>query len=332
LIFLVIMLPWPIAAAYKVNWDIVIWKREFVDRFFGDYASGNKPVYYYLPQMFMFILPWAVFLPMAIVSPFYRVWNEKRPAMQFLWVVFVVDLAFLMLSGGKRQHYIMPMMPVMAVLIGILLDDMMFEGKVFTAKQAKGILRMHIAAAFLIAAGLVVYSFWGWRQFLPAAFAVAGVIVTGAIAVGVLFARNRPGPACGCIFAGLVAVVMIVLVGFINPLDYNESSRRFSTAIAQMAPPTDKLVAYKGVSPRFVHYFGRPVLEIKDAGELDGFYQQGCWIVTFGKNLNELLKAGRFELVYIEQGVERHKSNLVAGGLFHKRPAATRGESVATLQ
>jgi 4-amino-4-deoxy-L-arabinose transferase-like glycosyltransferase len=319
LIFLAIMLPWPIAAAYKVNWDIVIWKREFVDRFFGDYASGNKPFFYYLPQMFMFIAPWVVFLPMAIVSPFYRVWNEKRPVMQFLWVVFVVDLAFLMLSGGKRQHYIMPMMPVMAVLIGILLDDMMFERTAFTVKQAKGALKMHIAAAFLLAAGLVAYGVGWWRQFLPAVLTTAGVIVVVALVVAVLFARNRPGPACGCIFGGLVAVIMIVFVGFINPLDYNKPSRRFSVAVAQMVPPTDNVVAYKSVSPRFVHYFGRPVLEIQDSSELDRFYQEGCWIAAFGKDLDELLKTWRFELVYMKQGVERHKSNPVAGGLFHKR-------------
>ncbi len=319
LILLAIMLPWPIAVAHKVNWDIVAWKREFVDRFFGDYASGNKPFYYYLPQMFMFAVPWVAFLPMAIAAPFYRVWDRKQAVMQFLWVVFVVDLAFLMLCGGKRQHYIMPIMPAMAILTGILLDDMMFEHRAFTAEQAKGVLKMHITAAFLLALGPVIYCIGWWRQFLPAAIAAAGVIIAGAAIVGVLFAKKHPGPACGCIFAGLAAVIMIVFVGFINPLDYNEPSRRFSAAVAQMVPPTDKVVAYKNVSPRFVHYFGRPVLEIQDSSELDRFYQEGCWIAAFGRKLDELLKTGRFELVYMEKGVERDKQTPVAGGLFHRR-------------
>jgi len=326
LIFLVIMLPWPIAAAYKVNWDIVIWKKEFVDRLFGGYASGNKPFFYYLPQMFMFIAPWVVFLPMSLAAPFYRVWGGKRPVMQFLWVVFVADLAFLMLSGGKRQHYIMPIIPVMAILTGILLEDMMFERTAFTVKQAKGVLGMHLAAAFLLAAGLVAYSVGWWRQFLPAAITTAGVIVVVAIVVAVLFARNRPGPAYGCIFGGLIAVIMIVFVGLINPLDYNEPSRRFTLAAAQTVPTADRLVAYGGVSARFVHYFGRPVSEIRDIGELDRFYQEDCWIAAFGRNLDELLKTGRFELVYMEQGVERHGSNPVAGGLFH-RQSSTVGSS-----
>jgi 4-amino-4-deoxy-L-arabinose transferase-like glycosyltransferase len=319
LILLAIMLPWPIAAAYKVNWDIVAWKREFVDRFFGGLDPLKKPFYYYLPQMFMFAVPWVAFLPMAIAAPFYRIWGRKQAVMQFLWVWFVADMAFLMLSGGKRQHYIIPIMPAMAILMGILMDDMMFERKAFTAKQAKGVLRTHLAVAFLLVTGLVVYCFWRWRQFLPAAFATAGVIVAGVAIVGVLFAKKRPGPACGCIFAGLVAVNMIIFVGFTNPLNYNQPSRRFTLSVAQKVPPADKLVAYKSVSPRFIHYFGRVVPTINTESEVDGYYQQSCWIIAFGRNLDELLKTGRFELVYLEEGVERDKQTPVAGGLFHRR-------------
>jgi 4-amino-4-deoxy-L-arabinose transferase-like glycosyltransferase len=319
LILLAIMLPWPIAVAHKVNWDIVAWKREFVDRFFGGLDPMKKPFYYYLPQMVMFAVPWVAFLPMAIAAPFYRVWGRKQAVMQFLWVWFVADLAFLMLSGGKRQHYIMPIMPAMAILIGILLDDMMFKRKAFVAKQAKGVLRMHIAAAILLASGLVIYCI-GWRrQFLPAAIATAGVIVVGAFIIGVLFAKGRPGPACGCVFAGFVAVIMIVFVGFINPLNYNDPSRRFTLTIAQKVPATDKLVAYKTVSGRFIHYFGRSVPMIKVASELDKLYTEGCWIAAFGSGLDELRKDGRFEIVYLEEGVERDKQTPVAGGLFHRQ-------------
>ena len=330
-IFLAILLPWPIAAAYKVNWDIVIWKHEFIDRFFGDYASGNKPFYYYLLQMFMFAAPWVAFLPMAVAAPFYRVWSKKQPVMQFLLIWFVVDLVFLTLSAGKRQHYIMPAMPAMAILTGILLEDMIFAGKAFAARQVKGILRMHIAAAFLLAAGLVVYGFCWWRQFLPAVLATAGVIVAGAVAVGVLFAKRRPGLACTVVFAGIVVVTMIVFVGLVNPLDYNEPSRRFTLGVAQTVPPTEKLVAYRSVSARFIHYFGRIVLEVQTESEVDRFYQQGCWVVAFGKNLDELLETGRFELVYMEQGVERHKSNPVPGGLFHKQSPMVRSSADTRL-
>ena len=133
LIFLGIVLPWPLVIAHKLNWNLALWKLQFVDRFLGQYASGNKQWYYYLPTMFLFIIPWVVFLPMALAAPFYRVWNKKRPLMQFLWLWFVVDIVFLTISGGKRQHYILPSMPAMAILIGIVIEDMVFIRKAYTS-------------------------------------------------------------------------------------------------------------------------------------------------------------------------------------------------------
>jgi 4-amino-4-deoxy-L-arabinose transferase-like glycosyltransferase len=330
-IFLLIMLPWPIAAAYKVNWDVVIWKREFVDRFFGGLDPLPKPFYYYLPLMFMFIAPWVAFLPMAIAAPFYKVWGEKRPAMRFLWVFFVADLVFLFLSGGKRQHYIMPIMPAAAILVGIVLDDMIFENKAFLVGQARGVLRMHLVAAFLLAAGLVGYSAFCWRQFLPASLVTAGVIAATAVVVGVLFARKKPLVACGGVFAGIVAVSMTVWVGFINPLGYNEPSRHFMQAVAQTVPAAEAMISYKAITPRVIHYFGRPIRVVMDEAEVYKYYQQGYWVITFGGGLDELVKTGRYNVLYVKQDVERFKSTPVAGGLLHKQSPSVKSAEGSSL-
>ncbi|MHC4790891.1 MAG: ArnT family glycosyltransferase, partial [Planctomycetota bacterium] len=72
IIFLAIVLPWPLAIAHRVNWDLVVWKQNFVDRLFGKYEAGDYPFYYYLLIMFKYIAPWIAFLPMALAAPFYR--------------------------------------------------------------------------------------------------------------------------------------------------------------------------------------------------------------------------------------------------------------------
>jgi hypothetical protein len=205
------------------------------------------------------------------------------------------------------------------VLTGIILDDMMFERRAFTVRQAKQVLAIHILALCLLAGGGVVYGACRLREFLPAILITAGVIVVGAFVVGVLFAKDRAGLAAGTMFTWFVAVIMVVFVWFVNPLDHNEPSGRFGNAVAGVVPSMDKLAAYRSVSPRFVHYFGRPVLEIEDTGELERLYQRAYWIVAFGGDLDELLKAGRFELVYRERCIEMRKQNAVAGGLFHRQ-------------
>jgi 4-amino-4-deoxy-L-arabinose transferase-like glycosyltransferase len=327
IIFLAIVLPWPLAIAHKLNWDLTLWKREFIDRFFGDYVSGNKPVYYYLLQMLIFILPWVAFLPMALAAPFYRVWNKKRLVMQFLWLWFVADLIFLTINGGKRQHYILPLMPAMAILIGILMEDMVFVRKAYTPKYARDVLRNHIVVLITAVVAGTVYAAKTYPQLLAGTIIIGIVTIIVTAVIAILFARRKPAFACGATFVGIVVLVMIAYVVFVNPLNYNQPSREFTQIVVEKIPAAEKekLVAYKSASTRFIHYFGRPVPEIKTKSEVGKLYNEGWWVVAFGMPLDELLQNGHFEIVYMEEEAERHKGNIVYGALLHKSGAAAKG-------
>lgn len=92
IVFLLIVLTWPTLLANRLaqagveTSTISFWKREFFERFFGGLGGSSKPSYYYLHVMLQFILPWSVFLPMALAAPFYKIWGEKQKTMQFLWL------------------------------------------------------------------------------------------------------------------------------------------------------------------------------------------------------------------------------------------------------
>ncbi|MDD5327240.1 MAG: glycosyltransferase family 39 protein [Phycisphaerae bacterium] len=335
IIFLAIVLPWPLAIAHKLNWDLTLWKNEFVDRFLGDYVPGHKPIYYYLLEMFIFIAPWVAFLPMAMAAPFFEVWNKKRSTMQFLWLWFVVDLVFITISGGKRQHYILPLMPAAAILIGILLEDMIFVHKAYTQKYARDILRNHIVALIAAAIAGPIYIAKAYPELLTGAIIIGAVTIAAVAVIALLFARGKPGLACWTTFAGIVVLVMIAYVVFVNPLNYNQPSREFTRIVvekvsaaerrdlAEGGPASEKLIAYKSASMRFIHYFGKRVPEIATEPETYKLYNEGCWVVAFGKYLDELIEKDKFEIVYIEEQAERHKGNVVYGALLHKsaRPA-----------
>lgn len=160
IIILAVVMPWPLFTAYKLNWNMTLWKKEFIDRFLGDYVPGNYPFYYYLPIMFKYVAPWFVFLPIALAAPFYSVWGKKQPIMKYLWLWFVSSIIFLTIDGGKRQHYILPAIPPMAILTGILLEDMIFIRKAYDIKFAKTILKIHlIAPTVLSLTGVIVIAF-----------------------------------------------------------------------------------------------------------------------------------------------------------------------------
>ena len=318
LIFLGIVLPWPLAIAHKLNWDLRLWKLEFVDRFLGEYASGNKQWYYYLPRMFQFIIPWVVFLPMALAAPFYRVWNKKRPLMQFLWLWFVVGIVFLTISGGKRQHYILPLMPAMAILIGILIEDMVFIRKAYSHRFAKTVLAGHAIGVIALAVAGCGYLIKTYPNMVAEALILGTVAIILTVVVVVLFAAGKPAVACGTLFGGIVVLVMIGYTTFLNPLDYNRYSRDFSRRLAQIVPQSDNLIAYEYISNRSVHYFGRVIPEVMDKSVLYERYEQGDWVVATADHLEKLQTDGRIKMVYYKQKAERKGQQDAPGALFHK--------------
>ncbi len=155
ILFLVIFLPWPITVLIKHPEAVEIWKNEFLGRATGEYGSGSEPFYFYFWVMFAFFVPYCAFIPLALAMPFYRIWEEKRDAIFYLFLWFVIGILTMTLCGGKRQHYILPIMPAMAALTGIILDDMIFGRKAYTKNFSRNFLLAHL----FILAGLCVIIF-----------------------------------------------------------------------------------------------------------------------------------------------------------------------------
>ncbi len=156
ILFLLIVLPWPIAVLKNLSSAVEIWHREFIERAEGKYAAGGKAVYYYFEVMFVYIAPYCALIPLALSAPFFKIWQEKRDALWYHWFWFVAGIIVMTACGGKRQHYILPLMPAMAVMGGIILDDMLFLRKAYDKKFVRNFLLGHLitiligGTAFLI--------------------------------------------------------------------------------------------------------------------------------------------------------------------------------------
>ncbi len=83
----------------------------------GDHA---EPFWYYLPRLITALLPWSLLLPFAIRM----VWrNRQMPslsgAQRPFWVWTLVPFVVLCLATGKRQAYLLPLLPPVAVILGV---------------------------------------------------------------------------------------------------------------------------------------------------------------------------------------------------------------------
>lgn len=238
--------------------------------------------------------------------------------MQFLWLWFVVDVAFLTISGGKRQHYIIPAIPAMAVLTAILLEDMVFCRKAYTNKFARNFLFSHLCVLIIGFITLPIVIGQLMPEVLRAAIISSTAGLAGVLIIAGLFQAKKARMACWALFVSIAVLIMLGYTGFTNPLNYNQPSRQFTQTVAQKVPHSDKLMAYKSASARFVHYFGRPVPNIQTKSEVYELYEKGGWVVAFGIYLDELLDNSDFEIVYEQENAERHRQEIVGGALLHK--------------
>ena len=315
-IFLVIVLPWPLFIANRLNWDLIVWKHEFVDRLFGNYDSGDKPVYYYLLIMFKYTMPWVVFLPIALFTPFYKVWRTKRPIITYLWIWFVADIIFLSLSGGKRQHYILPLIPPIAIVIGIILNDMFFSRKAYSSDFIKNALKAHAIVLILLAlAAPVVMSFIA-QQYVGRVVIISIIILTGFCVAMIFLKKNNKIFACITMFVSITIFVIAFSLCFSSTVDNEKYTRDFARKIASIVPAPDRLVTYKNISSIFVQYYGQIVPEITDFSKLREHYNQGDWIVCLSGNVTGL-KDENYNIIYACERKDKSKSDST-GVLFHK--------------
>jgi 4-amino-4-deoxy-L-arabinose transferase-like glycosyltransferase len=116
--FLAVAGPW-YAACAAVNGKAFLVKF-FIDHHLGRYTTNallhEQPVWFYLPVIVGAIFPWIPALP-AI----FRKTQDPRRQLLYLWIAW--GLLFFSLSTNKLPGYMLPLLPPLAILIGLALDE-----------------------------------------------------------------------------------------------------------------------------------------------------------------------------------------------------------------
>ncbi len=298
LLFLLIVLPWPIAVLLKEPAALEVWKNEFLGRAAGEYDAGSKSFYYYFKVMFVHFLPFSAFIPLALAAPFYRIWEKRREIMFYLWFWFVVGIVVMSFCGGKRQHYILPLMPAMAILAGVIIDDMIFTNKAYSRRFAAVFLLGHIFTVAACMAGAII---WLTRvQYYLRNFIIYVSLITTVLMVyiGILFWLNKKVIATAGLFAVLYVFILIWPVLEDKETDENYIIRDFVDRVAAAA--ADKpIIAYCKVNASFIYYFGHDVPVVYDVDKVYERCSAGCGIIAAGGNFERLKKDERFRLLAI---------------------------------
>ena len=125
MIFLAITAPWFVLVALR-NPEFLefFFIHEHLQRFTQDAHSRTGPIYYFVPLLFIGLLPWVLQIPGSIL----QAWNERRRDFSSGWLLVcwsVMIFAFFSVSHSKLPGYIIPIFPALALLIGKRLDQLL---------------------------------------------------------------------------------------------------------------------------------------------------------------------------------------------------------------
>lgn len=162
-IFLLVILPWAIAASIKqphFAYDFFIneqFMRFLNKRIPHDYHTG--PFYYYIIPLLVIMLPWTLFLPFLFKKVKKNVNQAINRLKIFLAIWFAIPFAFFSISQAKAQYYIIIGIPALALLIAIKLCEFIELGREKIILRIFYFSLLFFAVLFLIASLILFYPY-----------------------------------------------------------------------------------------------------------------------------------------------------------------------------
>ena len=228
------------------------------------YTAGvghRQPFYYYFATLPVDFLPWTAFAIPALIAhrDCRRAWTE--PHLQFFLSWFLAVFIFFTVSDTKRDLYLLPLLPTLALFVGSYLDDlearMISSGAVFTWFT-------RIFFSLVALAGLILpigawfarpAAFW---PILPSSMVLA---VGGSVTVSLLRQR-RPLAAAISVSAMMMLGIIAAALWFFPYLEQFKSHRQFSSEIKRIVPSTAPLYVYADHMNDFNFYTERQKIPV----------------------------------------------------------------------
>jgi hypothetical protein len=324
LVFLAIALPWPAYVYLRVPLALEIWRAESVDRSTGEYGH-QESVFFYLVRLPVLLAPWTVFLVGGIVMAIRR---ARRDATSRPWWLFVGawgagTLVAFSAAAGKQDHYILPLIPAIAVFAALAMRRWLAPGRPPRAAgppaaewTGRCVLVAHgIASILLGLIGVVAYGLWRagpatlTHLRLPQALMTSAVMSPAAILGGTAIV----GGAVVCLLAvrrrltaGLAVLVATFAVAFLwawptlmGPLDRATTALEFARQVRRQVPADMPLFSFAGANNMLVYQIQRPLVVLASPGTVQDQVGRGrpFYLICEERHLEALAPVAGLERV-----------------------------------
>ena len=261
-IFLLIAAPWfyLVNSATDGKWLVDFIYIHHLQR----YTQGvghQQPVYYYLTTLPADFLPWTVFAVPAMAAYYPYRGLTQRPIPLFFSLCFLVVFLFFSFSDTKRDLYLLPLMPTLALLVGNYIEDLT-ENRVFDGALYRWLGQSCFGAVAIIGLAVPVIAWVVRRETFWISLPTALIMTIGGMVTVILIRKRQPLKAVTTV-ALLMALVTVSGSNEILPYVNQFKSRRpFSLEINKVVPPAAPLYIYADTMDDFNFYTEREVISV----------------------------------------------------------------------
>jgi 4-amino-4-deoxy-L-arabinose transferase-like glycosyltransferase len=330
LIFLLISIPWYVLA-YIQNGSA------FIDSFFGIHNAArftsvvnqhSGPWYYHSLIVLGGCFPWSLCLPAAIARVLkQRPWTERTQQLGlFALIWFGVVLGFFTIAVTKYITYTLPLVPAVAILVGLWWNDQ--------DRQSLA-LKLTVFVSIVFSVALAICSLYSpqWLMSDPdmpklglgvqaAGLPIVGAAIWGstAIAAVILWIQRKLDKFWAVSLAAMVAFIVLFVTPAFGVLDTERQLplRQIAEMVKQVRQPNEAIVMATSSfeKPSLVFYTQRPITFLTRSSRLKPFLKEqkakSLLLITTLKTLREakinpktyriLQSSGVYQLVRVESG------------------------------
>jgi 4-amino-4-deoxy-L-arabinose transferase-like glycosyltransferase len=261
-LFLLLTAPWLILVSQATGGK---WLADFLYiHHFQRYVAGaghRQPFYYYFATLPVDLLPWTIFVVPALVAywPYRKIAREPVSLFFVLW--FSTVFLFFSFSDTKRELYLVPLLPTVALLLGNYFNDLI-SGEIRQTSLHRWLGMGNFAVIAFLAIAVPVVAWFMRREVFGSTVPVSVVLATGGASVVYFIWQRQPLRTVAAI-ALMMTLGMLSAAQWIFPyLEQFKSRRSFALAINKLVPSAVPLYIYADTMNDFNFYLERAAIPV----------------------------------------------------------------------
>ncbi len=268
LLYFLITAPWFIAVSLaNPEFAQFFFIHEHFSRYTSEVHSREGPLWYFIPYLLLGVSPWLMTSLRSIVAPGFN-WRPDKPgqfdAERFMWVFIVVTFSFFSLGQSKLPGYILPILPVIAVISG---GQIAKRGRIDADRWVMLVTGLlFIAGSFFVGMlASVHYPVEQWAAYAPWIMASGALLIASFVVLS--FGKDGRLPFFAAAAALSMASTLCILNGA-NSLAESRSSKVIADAIEEYLPEDAPIYGFQYYPEAAVFHLGRNVIPVEYEGEL----------------------------------------------------------------